>query len=115
VSTYAIEAARIHARPTRLTRLADPRHPLYPHTIAELDSCVLGSRSHLDDLAHALVASHLTCLCGEGERLPGVEHHAHVRVADAGVGAAKCQYGLSQAIVDSGEWEILGMRERRTD
>jgi hypothetical protein len=24
------------------------------------------------------VASHLPCLCGEWQRLPGVEHHAHV-------------------------------------
>jgi hypothetical protein len=89
VNTYPVEAARIHARPTRLTRLADPRHPLYPHAIAELDSRVLGSRTHLDDLAHALVASHLPCLCGEWQSLPGVEHHAHVRVADAGVRAAR--------------------------
>lgn len=86
--TYPVEAARIHARPTRLTRLADARHPLYPHAIAELDSRVVGPRTHLDDLAHALVAPHLPCLCGEGERLPGVEHDAHVRVADAGVRAA---------------------------
>ena len=94
--TYPIEAASIHARPTRLTRLADARHPLYPHAVAELDSPVVGSRSHLDDFAHALVASHLPWLCGEGERLPGVEHDAHVRVADAGVRAA-CNVSVNES------------------
>lgn len=77
-TTYPVEAARIHARATRLARLANPRHPLYPHAVAQLDSCVFGPGPHFHDLAYAFVAAYLPGLGGEGERFPRVEHDAHV-------------------------------------
>ena len=66
------------ARQTRRAIATNPTKPLDSNTVANLQVAVLTARTHLDDLAHALVASHLPCLCGEGERLPGVEHNAHV-------------------------------------
>lgn len=35
------------------------------------------------------MAANLTCLCGEGEDLPGVEHDAHVGMADTGMRPSK--------------------------
>src|SRR5690242_17477092 len=76
--THAAEAAGIHARAARLTRLADPSHPLDTHTVTELNSRVLSARSHLHDLADALVAANLPGLRGERQGLPRVEHDAHI-------------------------------------
>jgi hypothetical protein len=75
---YAAEAARIHTRATRLAGLADARHPLDAHALPELDSRVLGTGTHLDDLTDALMAAYLAGLGGEGECLPRIEHDAHV-------------------------------------
>ena len=83
--TYPIEAVRIHARPARLTRLANARHPLDAHAIAYFHRRVVCPGAHFHNLAHALVAAYLARLGGEGQDGPCVHHYAHVRVADARV------------------------------
>ena len=83
--THAVEAACVHAGTARLTCFADASHPFDTDSVADLDSRVLGARTHLHDLADALVAADLACLCGEWEGLPGIEHDAQIGVADARV------------------------------
>jgi len=61
------------------------RDPLDADAVAHLDARRLGSRSHLDDLAHAFVAAYLSCLGGSGQAGPAVRHDAQVAVADARV------------------------------
>lgn len=71
------------SRPTRLTALADPCHPLNAHTLSHLDRRMLRPRSHLHNLAHALVPADLPSLRGEWQHDPRVHHDAQVGVADA--------------------------------
>jgi hypothetical protein len=68
--THSIKTTRINTRTTRFTRLADTSHPLNPHAVTKLDSRIVGSRSHLHDFTHALVAANLSSLGGEREGFP---------------------------------------------
>lgn len=78
ICTYATEAARIHASTASLTRLTNSSHPLDTNSVTDLDCRVFSSGTHLYNLADSFVTSNLTCLCGKGEGLPGVEHDAHI-------------------------------------
>lgn len=75
------------ARETGRAIAADSAQPLDAYAITDFDTTVLAARTHLDDLADALVAADLTRLRGVGQRNPAVGHDAEIRVADSGVGA----------------------------
>lgn len=66
---------------------ADSAQPLDAYSVADFDTTVLAARTHLDDLADALVAANLTRLRRVGQRNPAVGHDAQIGVADPGVSA----------------------------
>lgn len=74
-------------RKTRRTTATNSTNPLDTNAIADFDSAVLSSSSHLDNLANAFVAADLAGLRGVWQGHPAVGHDAEIRVADAGVRA----------------------------
>jgi len=71
------------ARQTRGTVATNATQPLNANTVADVQVTALATRTHLDDLAYALVAADLVGLRGVRQRDPAVGHDAQIGMADS--------------------------------